>query len=84
MLYCCGHGISSLPCISILAFVPSFSSIYIYKQIYIEIQGKSTIFFGVKHFLDSNTEKVDRKTPTGDMAGDFAGEKGRQSIGEGF
>ena len=26
MLYCCGHGISSLPCISILAFVPSFSS----------------------------------------------------------
>ena len=28
-------------------------------------------------------EKVDRKTPTGDMAGDFAGEKGRQSIGEG-
>ena len=26
MLYCCGHGISSFPCISILAFVPSFSS----------------------------------------------------------
>ena len=26
MLYCCGYGISSLPCISILAFVPSFSS----------------------------------------------------------
>ena len=25
-LYCCGHGISSLPFISILAFVPSFSS----------------------------------------------------------
>ncbi len=28
MLYCCGHGISSLPCISILAFVPSFSSFF--------------------------------------------------------
>ena len=28
MLYCCGHGISSFPCISILAFVPSFSSIF--------------------------------------------------------
>ena len=28
MLYCCGHGISSFPCISILAFVPSFSSYY--------------------------------------------------------
>ena len=26
MLYCCGYGISSFPCISILAFVPSFSS----------------------------------------------------------
>ena len=26
MLYSCGHGISSLPYISILAFVPSFSS----------------------------------------------------------
>ena len=28
MLYSCGHGISSLPCISILAFVPSFSSVF--------------------------------------------------------
>ena len=28
MLYSCGHGISSLPYISILAFVPSFSSIF--------------------------------------------------------
>ncbi len=29
MLYCCGHGISSFPCISILAFVPSFSSVFL-------------------------------------------------------